>query len=237
MVEKDSLTPPFHVKCCIVLTFLDRMFKYRGEIIMPERLEWLLVADFYELAEEEQEEVYYSFYDLVYGTVYYIVKDHQASEDIIQEAFLKVVDNKPCFDNENGMKSWLRTVTRNTAINYLRKNKKYRNHLDTDSVYIHIDPFITTDGSVEEIVECKLMEEAIVQYLCKLKPEYRLLMEYRWKHGLSYKEIAQRLNTSEDIVRQRLHRTREGIKKMLFREWGDSFEEKRTAKSKSRLSR
>ncbi|MNJ50037.1 RNA polymerase sigma factor [compost metagenome] len=79
------------------------------------------------------------------------------------------------------------------------------------------------------------MEEAIVDYLKKLKPEYRLLMEYRWKLGLSYKEIAEKLHISEDVVRQRLHRTREGIKKMLFKEWGDHFEAKQS--SQSRISR
>ncbi|MFD3257399.1 RNA polymerase sigma factor [Paenibacillus lentus] len=202
---------------------------------MSERLKWLLVADFYDLAENVQEEIYYAFYDLVYGPVYYIVKDHQTSEDIIQEAFLKVVDHKPAFDSEVGMKSWLKVVTRNTAINFLRKSKKYRNHLDSDRVYIEMDPFIHAGGSVEQVVETKLMEEAIIDYLYKLKPEYRLLMEYRWKLGLSYKEIAEKLHISEDVVRQRLHRTREGIKKMLFKEWGDHIETKQSPRS--RLSR
>ncbi|WP_110932763.1 RNA polymerase sigma factor [Paenibacillus bouchesdurhonensis] len=202
---------------------------------MSERLKWLLVADFNDLAENVQEEIYYAFYDLVYGSVYYIVKDHQTTEDIIQEAFMKVVDHKPSFDGEAGMKSWLKVVTRNTAINFLRKSKKYRNHLDTDSVYIEIDPFINPSGSVEQMVETKLMEEAIVDYLQKLKPEYRLLVEYRWKLGLSYREIAERLNVSEDVVRQRLHRTREGIKKMLFKEWGDHIETKQSPRS--RISR
>lgn len=202
---------------------------------MSERLKWLLAADFYDLAETVQEEIYYAFYDLVYGSVYYIVKDHQTSEDIIQEAFLKVVENKPAFDSEAGMKSWLKVVTRNTAINFLRKSKKYRNHLDTDSVYIEMDPFINSSGSVEQMVETKLMEEAIIEYLHKLKPEYRLLIEYRWKLGLSYREIAERLQISEDVVRQRLYRTREGIKKMLFKEWGDQIEAKPSPRS--RISR
>ncbi|WP_019638694.1 RNA polymerase sigma factor [Paenibacillus fonticola] len=199
---------------------------------MPERLKWLLVADFYDLAENVQEKIYYGFYDLVYGAVYYIVKDHQTSEDIIQEAFLKVVYNKPAFESEAGMKSWLKVVTRNTAINYLRKNKKHRNHLDADSVFIHIDPFIPHTGSVEHTVETKLMEEAILAYLKKLKPEYRLLIEYRWKLGLSYKEIAERLDISENVVRQRLHRTREGIKKMLLKDWGGHIEAKQSPQSR-----
>ncbi|MMZ67846.1 RNA polymerase sigma factor [compost metagenome] len=70
-----------------------------------------------------------------------------------------------------------------------------------------------------------MMEEAILAYLNGLKPEYRQLIELRWKQGLSYKEIGERMKLCENIVRQRLFRTREGIKKMLYREWGGGYQE------------
>ncbi|MNH82952.1 ECF RNA polymerase sigma-E factor [compost metagenome] len=187
---------------------------------MPERLHYLLAANFHDLNEIIQEQIYYDFYDLVYGIIVYIVKDHSAAEDIIQEAFLKVIRKKPIFENEQKMKSWLKVVTRNTAINYLRKNKNHRNHLDSDSVFINIEPH-NPGPSVEQTVETKMLEEAIVSYLDRLKPEYKLLIEYRWKLGLSYKEIADQLDTDEDVVRQRLYRARESIKKMLYKEWGE----------------
>lgn len=192
---------------------------------MPERLEWLLGAEFQNLSDPIQEDVYYGFYDLVYGTIYYLVKDHQAAEDIIQEAFLKVVTKKPEFESVSGMKAWLKTVARNTTINYFRKNKKFRNHVDVESVYMDIEPINLLVPSVEQTVETKMMEEAILAYLNGLKPEYRQLIELRWKQGLSYREIGERMKLCENIVRQRLFRTREGIKKMLYREWGGGYQE------------
>ncbi|MEF2967197.1 sigma-70 family RNA polymerase sigma factor [Paenibacillus sp. M1] len=204
---------------------------------MPERLEWLLGADYHHLPDHIQEEVYYAFYDFVYGTIFYLVKDHQAAEDIIQEAFIKVVTKKPRFENEQVMKSWLKTVARNTTINYFRKNKKFRNHLDLERVFMDIDSNAAYTPSVEQTVETKLMEEAITAHLSRLKPEYRQLIEMRWKLGLSYKEIGERMNLCENIVRQRLFRTREGIKKMLFREWGGEYQarEKGVAKVSRRV--
>lgn len=192
---------------------------------MPERLEWLLGAEFQNLSDPIQEDVYYGFYDLVYGTIYYLVKDHQAAEDIIQEAFFKVVTKKPEFESVSGMKAWLKTVARNTTINYFRKNKKFRNHVDVESVYMDIEPINLLVPSVEQTVETKMMEEAILAYLNGLKPEYRQLIELRWKQGLSYREIGERMKLCENIVRQRLFRTREGIKKMLYREWGGGYQE------------
>ncbi|WP_334071182.1 MULTISPECIES: sigma-70 family RNA polymerase sigma factor [Paenibacillus] len=198
---------------------------------MPDRLEWLLGAEFQNLSDTIQEDVYYAFYDLVYGTIYYLVKDHQAAEDIIQEAFIKVVTKKPEFESVSGMKAWLKTVARNTTINYFRKNKKFRNHLDVESVYMDIEPINLQVPSVEQTVETKMMEEAIHAYLKGLKPEYRLLIELRWKQGLSYREIGERMKLCENIVRQRLFRTREGIKKMLYREWGGDYQEGEHQKS------
>ncbi|MBP1999870.1 RNA polymerase sigma-70 factor (ECF subfamily) [Paenibacillus shirakamiensis] len=188
---------------------------------MPEQLNRLLAANFYDLDEVHQEKVYYEFYDLVYGIILYIVKDHSAAEDIIQEAFLKVIKKKPVFDHELKMKAWLKVVSRNTAINYLRKNQRFRNHLDTDSVFINIETRNPLEVSVEQLVETKMLEEEIMMYLNRLKPEYKLLVEYRWRLGLTYREIADRLGTQEDIVRQRLYRARESVKKMLAKEWGD----------------
>ncbi|WP_236703460.1 RNA polymerase sigma factor [Paenibacillus xylanivorans] len=117
-------------------------------------------------------------------------------------------------------------VTRNTAINYLRKNKNNRNQLDTDSVFIDMETINQTAASVESTVETQMMQESIEFYLEQLKPEYRVLVELRWKEGLSYREMADLLDTSEEIVKQRLFRARGSIKKKLHKEWGGSIEQR-----------
>lgn len=194
---------------------------------MSNRLQLLLAADFNDISEPLQEEVYYEFYDLVYGQIMYVLRDHAAVEDIIQESFIKVITNKPIFDNENKLKAWLRVVSKNTTMNYLRKNKKYRNQIDVDRVFISEEEMVVSSTNVEHQVESKMMEESITYYLEQLKPEYRQLIEYRWKHGLTYKEIADLLDTREDIVKQRLFRARESVKKMLYREWGVMDEQRK----------
>lgn len=194
---------------------------------MSNRLQLLLAAEYSEITEPLQEEVYYEFYDLVYGQIMYIVREHAAVEDIIQDAFIKVITNKPDFDSEHKLKAWLRVVTKNTTMNYLRKNKKYRNQMDVDRVFISEEEMVPSSTNVEHQVESKMMEESIVKFLKQLKPEYRQLIECRWKLGLSYKEIADLLNTREEIVKQRLFRARETVKKMLYKEWGVMDEQRK----------
>ncbi|MCL6661893.1 RNA polymerase sigma factor [Paenibacillus amylolyticus] len=193
---------------------------------MANRLQLLLASDFHNLGYALQEEVYYEYYNMVHGLIVYIIKERAAAEDIIQEAFIKIIKNKPIFEDEVKLKAWLKVVTRNTAINYLRKNKNNRNQLDTDSVFIDMETMNQTAASVESMVETQMMEESIEYYLRQLKPEYRVLVELRWKKGLSYREMAELLDTSEDIVKQRLFRARGSIKKKLHKEWGGSIEQR-----------
>ncbi|MCW3790531.1 sigma-70 family RNA polymerase sigma factor [Paenibacillus sp. LS1] len=193
---------------------------------MANRLQLLLASDFHNLGSALQEEVYYEYYNMVHGLIVYIIKERAAAEDIIQEAFIKIIKNKPLFEDEVKLKAWLKVVTRNTAINYLRKNKNNRNQVDTDSVFIDMETMNQTAASVESMVETQMMEESIEYYLRQLKPEYRVLVELRWKEGLSYREMAELLDTSEDIVKQRLFRARGSIKKKLHKEWGGSIEQR-----------
>ncbi|MCG7381840.1 sigma-70 family RNA polymerase sigma factor [Paenibacillus sp. ACRRY] len=193
---------------------------------MANRLQLLLASDFHNLSPTLQEEVYYEYYNMVHGLIVYIIKERAAAEDIIQEAFIKIIKNKPSFENEIKLKAWLKVVTRNTAINYLRKNKNNRNQLDTDSVFIDMETINQTAASVESTVETQMMQESIEFYLEQLKPEYRVLIELRWKEGLSYREMAELLDTSEEIVKQRLFRARGSIKKQLHKEWGGTIEQR-----------
>ncbi|GAB1154792.1 MULTISPECIES: RNA polymerase sigma factor [Paenibacillus] len=193
---------------------------------MANRLQLLLASDFHNLSPSLQEEVYYEYYNMVHGLIVYIIKERAAAEDIIQEAFIKIIKNKPSFENEVKLKAWLKVVTRNTAINYLRKNKNNRNQLDTDSVFIDMETINQTAASVESTVETQMMQESIEFYLEQLKPEYRVLIELRWKEGLSYREMAELLDTSEEIVKQRLFRARGSIKKQLHKEWGGTIEQR-----------
>jgi len=190
---------------------------------MQSKLLLLLNCNFTALHSELQRDIYAEFYKMVYGAIVYMVKDHAATEDIIQDSFLKVIRNIPTVDTENQFLSWIRVVVKNTTYNYLRKHKKIRNEVDVDSVFINESTDYATDAvTVEKEVELKEMTEVIDKCLFELKPEYRALMELRWKQRLTYKEIAVHLETTEQTVKYKLHRAREAIKKKFLKVWGDT---------------
>lgn len=188
---------------------------------MSKHLTLLFTADFFELPPTLQREVYIEFYKLTYPLVYFILKDHQLAEDVIQESFLRVLDKSKQLDDIKKMESWIKTLSRNVAINFFRKLKKARNELGADDVFIY--RMLSENGrqlSPDEEVEANLIRESIESYIHDLKPEYRQLIEMRWIGQLSYKEMAATLGIPENGVKQKLYRAREAIRAKLKEEWG-----------------
>lgn len=180
----------------------------------------LLSPSFYNLDIGLQEEVFKLYYKLNYSSIMYMVKDHGAAEDIIQETFLKVLQKAPDFDDEKQFIAWIKVLVRNATINYLRKVKKIRNEVDVENVFFKEE--LTADlEPVETQIEVRLLEESITNYLKDLKFEYRLLIELKWKEQLTYKEIAAVLNCSENTIKQKLHRARAALKKKMKSEMGN----------------
>lgn len=193
---------------------------------MSEKLILLFTTDVYSLDVSIQSELYNEFYRLVYDMVLYIVKDHASAEDVIQEAFIKSLKHPPRYTDAKKIDGWLKTLTRNTALNYFRKMKKMRDELNVNSVYIEgASALYNPYPSIERQVEGKMTWEDIVDEITLLKPEYRQVLELKYIHDLTYNEIAEVTGVTEGAVRQRLARSRDSVKNNLKRKWGDGNEE------------
>ncbi|KQN99867.1 RNA polymerase sigma factor [Paenibacillus sp. Leaf72] len=180
---------------------------------MTSKLLLLLSPDFSKLGSTIQEEVFKDFYHLTYGPIMYMVKDHSAAEDIIQEVFYKSISHTPQVQDERQLIAWIRVLVKNKTLNYLRKHKKIRNEVELESVFIETGAMQSPySATVECEVEAKLLEEELITCMLEMKPEYRLLIELKWKRQFSYREIAEHLNSTEDIIRQKLYRARKALK-------------------------
>ncbi|MZQ83482.1 sigma-70 family RNA polymerase sigma factor [Paenibacillus sp. 5J-6] len=189
---------------------------------MSKSLRLLFSSDFYTLEKSVQEQIYHEFYLLVYPMIYFILRDHAAVEDIIQESFLRAVRKAPLLQDIDKYESWVKKLTRNVTLNHLRKHKRNRDELETELMLCIKETAPTSDylGSLDQEVELKLMREAIISYINQLTPAYRQIIAMKWIHNLSYKDMAIELGVTEGVVRQRLFRARDVIKQKLLEEWG-----------------
>lgn len=188
----------------------------------------LLYQDFDTLAPELQELVFRSFYSLVYKDIYYLLGDHGLSEDIVQEAFLKIISIVGNHKVAN-MSAWMRQLTRNLTYDFLKKEQKNRYITDLDSV-ISMGNEIKLGMeqiSISNQVEDKIRDELLHQTITELKPDYRLLITLFYMEEKTYKEIAAELGLTEHAVSQKLMRARQKLLHQFHRKWVDSNERKR----------
>lgn len=70
---------------------------------------------------------YKEYYSLIYGIVFSILKNKENSEDVVQNVLIKLFSLDKSKFPDRGSLSWLYTVSKNEALNYLRKNKQFVN--------------------------------------------------------------------------------------------------------------
>jgi len=192
---------------------------------MHKNLLLLLGSNFYKLNSSLQEEIYREFYQFLYTPIMYMIQDHPSTEDIIQEAFMITLKKVPPVENEEHLRAWIKVVAKNLTITYIRKRKRNLNDLSLEGEWANAHSLSSPNAmSVEKEIEVKTLEEKITQHLLHMKPDQRAIIEMKWKHGLSYKEIATEIQDSENAVRRKLHRARIFLKKKLRMDWGDSSE-------------
>lgn len=115
----------------------------------------------------------------VFSILLAIVKDKAVAEDLMQDTYMKMVDALPSFEGKSAFKTWLISIARNKALDYLRQSKKTIRLLD-ETLEQTPDP---TDVHPLKTMECEWL-------LSKLSKEERQIVLLRAVDGLKHREIA-----------------------------------------------
>ena len=121
----------------------------------------------------------------LYTTIRRWTKNHEDTNDILQEVLLKIWKNKHQFRGESGLFSWIYRIAYNETLHFLKKTQN-RHTVDLDLPLVEFQHASEHYGKIssEQITEWLL--EAIEQ----LPEKQRLTFEYRYFDDLSYDEIA-----------------------------------------------
>ena len=154
-------------------------------------------------------EIYEQYHERMEQAALRILKDPHDAEDAVQNAFLKIIRN---FDKFLGIPRkkrlfWCVCIVKNEAITLLRKRK----------TTVLIENLEDTCDSINGADEALLYED-IVRMFAELPELYRAVLEMRFLLDYSGKEIAKRLNISENVVNVRISRGRAMLRKTMEKE-------------------
>lgn len=130
--------------------------------------------------------------DMVLRIAYTYLKNRADAEDIVQDVFLRIIDKKLSFNDENHEKSWLIRATINMCKNkvnmFWNKNKC---SIDDVQEFAVSDKY-NTDTSV-------------FQAVMALGEKYRVVVYMYYYEGYSTPEIANVIGKNETTIRSLLH--------------------------------
>jgi len=131
------------------------------------------------------------------------------AEDLAQEVYLKVYKNIETVKDSELSKYWLFKVTRNTCLDFHRKNKHRRHSpLGPES---EPSESITPESQLVSRENLRSLKAAI-QQLPKKQKEVFILREYG---DLSYQELADVLKINRGTVMSRLNRARQALTNLM----------------------
>ena len=163
-------------------------------------------------------ELYIHFNEILRRKAYTIVKDYHRAEDAVQMTIIAMYKNMDKIEADLTNKSTLSYLYRtleHKSYNILRDNKKYQYQLTSDSDE-EDDAFFGMDTD-EHIFENVTYEE-LISKIKQLPDTYSEVLIKSLVYGYSIKEISVCQKINEALVRQRIHRGREKLKKILEEE-------------------
>ena len=139
-----------------------------------------------------------------------ITRNRAEAADVVQDTFLRAVEQMPAFDNLEEIFGWLSVVVRRRAIDHVRRQKARgprETHIELLSSPIAEDP--------QQWRRTMHVDVADILSSASLPSELLTVCLLRYDRRLSYAEISRRLGIPTATVGTRLHRAVRELRKFL----------------------
>lgn len=146
----------------------------------------------------------------LYPFVFSMTKSRYATEDIIQEVFIKIWVNREAIDSQNSFNSFIYTIARNLTYNYLRNVANSENLKQEMWKNISV-----LNSQTENLLQLREYENILSTILKKLPAQKKKIFVLSKKQGKSNQEIAELLEISPKTVKNHLWKTLQLIKTQL----------------------
>lgn len=128
-----------------------------------------------------------------------LTRDPESAKDLVQETYLKAIQFRDKYTNDDNIKAWLFTILKNTFLNQIsRLSSKNTVKDNSDDNYV-----IKNSGLIEESAESMISAKDIRETISELDDDYRIPFQM-FVDGYKYKEIADEMDLPIGTVKSRI---------------------------------
>jgi len=159
------------------------------------------------------ETVYLAYYQRLWEYAYRYVRDEGTAEDVVHDVFRMILERCASLRIEQGVEAYLYGAVRHRVLQLLRHEGVVR-HMAEES-----GDEVPALGAQEEATDAAVLEhdlDARVQYYLRRLPERtQTLFILRWKHGMTYPEIAAALGMSPEAAKKLGQRVQVAFRRLV----------------------
>ncbi|MGV8094437.1 MAG: RNA polymerase sigma factor [Mangrovibacterium sp.] len=159
----------------------------------PENSEQFVLIALQEGQEKAFDFIFRRYYKALCAQANLYTQDLDLSQSLVQDCFIKLWEIREQAAEIENLSSWLTVIVRNKCIDYMRKHKREASLVKTVGQS-------DTGQDSDTLLLSREFEERLIQALSQLSGRCREAFEYSRFEGLTYPEIASRMNISVKAV-------------------------------------
>lgn len=147
-----------------------------------------------------QKMLYEQFGPKLMGVCYRYATSTEEAQDLLQDGFIKIFEKLDKYSGIGSFEGWMRRIVVNTALDNIRKNKKFLLHTDINNA----DYKLPSNDFIEE----RLAAQDLLKVLQSIPLGYKTIFNLYAIEGYSHKEIAEQLNITTSTSKSQYSRAK-----------------------------
>jgi len=144
-------------------------------------------------------EIYERYWAVLLRHARRMLQDDEETKDVLQDVFSTLWNKAPATDFNTSLSAYLYALVRNRILNLVVREKVKANYLSSLDDYLE-----NGEATTDYAIRTRQLAQRIEEELALLPPKMREVFELSRKHHLSYSQIAEKLDISENTVKKQM---------------------------------
>jgi len=161
--------------------------------------------------------LYHRYSQIIYANILRFLKDETIAEDLLQDVFLRIWENRTKINPEQSFAAFLFTCSRNITFNFKRRLK-----LEMESEIHLAYGVVESENTIDKVLDSKEALVLVEELLSKLPKQRQKIFRLSKLEGKSYQEIAEEMGISIATVRDHIVKANKFIRSGALQDSGFS---------------